>query len=288
MDSSGAEQLSAYEQQRLDNIAQNNKRLEELGIDARPPTRQRSSAPKRPRPAVREPVHVQPTRRSMRQRTAVEHYSDETPLPEVRRVQPERARPYEAPDIATDDDSKPRAPLEPIPSRPPPEAKSARALHVDVAGLLAQHLGKEIPGPATKASVVDKIAPRGAKFSKYAGALEWKNAVVLWVNIGGSDYKNNFASDKAGGLTMTWYASESLHEDSHIVRRLLPIEGGGDGDAEVLLFCRDKRITPSGPYVFCGRLAYGSHVATKRPLKFLWRLLDAETIMEAEAFRALQ
>lgn len=39
----------------------------------------------------------------------------------------------------------------------------------------------------------------------------------------------------------------------------------------VLLFCR----LPKEPYVFCGRLGYAEHWSTERPLRFVWRLLDA-------------
>lgn len=41
-----------------------------------------------------------------------------------------------------------------------------------------------------------------AKFSKYSGVVEWRNAVLLWVNVGGRDYANAFAD---GGQRMTWY-----------------------------------------------------------------------------------
>ena len=39
----------------------------------------------------------------------------------------------------------------------------------------------------------------------------------------------------------------------------------------VLLFCR----LPKKPYVFCGRLGYAEHWSAERPLRFVWRLLDA-------------
>jgi len=40
-----------------------------------------------------------------------------------------------------------------------------------------------------------------AKFSKYSGVVEWRNAVLLWVNVGGRDYANAFADN---GQRMTW------------------------------------------------------------------------------------
>ncbi len=42
-----------------------------------------------------------------------------------------------------------------------------------------------------------------ARFSKYSGVVEWANAVVLWVNVGGEDYSNTFLD---GGRRMIWYA----------------------------------------------------------------------------------
>lgn len=42
----------------------------------------------------------------------------------------------------------------------------------------------------------------------------------------------------------------------------------------VLLFCR----LPKEPYVFCGRLGYAEHWSTERPLRFVWRLLDARKL----------
>lgn len=41
------------------------------------------------------------------------------------------------------------------------------------------------------------------RFSKYMGALEWKNAVCLFVNVGGAEYNNLFLDD---GRMVTWFA----------------------------------------------------------------------------------
>lgn len=42
----------------------------------------------------------------------------------------------------------------------------------------------------------------------------------------------------------------------------------------VLLFCR----RPKEPYVFCGRLGYAEHWSAERPVRFVWRLLDARKL----------
>ncbi|KAJ1396904.1 hypothetical protein B484DRAFT_407186 [Ochromonadaceae sp. CCMP2298] len=48
------------------------------------------------------------------------------------------------------------------------------------------------------------------RFNKYCGALEWKNCVYLWVNIGGgSGYRNAFSE---GGRHMMWYGGSKMHE----------------------------------------------------------------------------
>ena len=52
---------------------------------------------------------------------------------------------------------------------------------------------------------------------------------------------------------------------------------------QVLLFCR----LPGEPYVCCGRLAYVSHVPRRQPLKFVWRLEDAEGLRGQKAWEEL-
>ena len=225
-------ELSAYELERQQNIRQNNERLKELGLDApinpsipvarRAPVKRRAPPPALP---------VEGIRRSTRQRTAVLPYTDETPLPQsqpARHVP--RTLPYEAPDDephdASDDDNHGvlAFPVE----RPPPEAGTARSRKIDVEKVVEAYLGQPMPGAPTKLSVVAAIAGQ-TRFSKYSGSLEFKNAVVLWVNIGGNDYKNVFMD---GGQRMTWYASARNDESTPVVQRLL------SGKEPILLFYR--------------------------------------------------
>jgi len=218
----------------------------------------------------------------MRQRTATSVYTDETPLPQGHQAPqlPTRARPYEAPDDDDDDDldaaddgpSKAKAaPVE----RPAPDAGSARAIALGVGTIIGRFLGKPVADTFTKAAAIEAMTgKRGVSFSKYTGCLEFRNALVLWVNIGGKDYRNVFSD---GGARMTWYASPRNHEATHAVQRLL---GGKDA---ILLFCR----LDGEPYVCCGRLEYLSHVPTRQPLKFEWRLADASALQGSEEFREL-
>lgn len=59
----------------------------------------------------------------------------------------------------------------------------------------------------------------------------------------------------------------------------------GDGLCEdaVLLFCR----LPKEPYVFCGRLRYAEHWPGERPVRFVWRLLDAGRLAGCPDFGAI-
>ena len=59
--------------------------------------------------------------------------------------------------------------------------------------------------------------------------------------------------------------------------------GGYDDDDAVLLFCR----LPNEPYVFCGRLGYSKHSAGERPIRFVWRLLDADRLAGLPDFEAV-
>lgn len=60
---------------------------------------------------------------------------------------------------------------------------------------------------------------------------------------------------------------------------------GGIGGCQdtVLLFCR----LPKEPYVFCGRLGYAQHWPEERPVRFVWRLLDAGRLASWPDFKAI-
>ena len=284
-------ELSAYELERLENMRRNEEHLESLGLDSHVPATRRKPAAPRKRPAP--PVATAPAegvRRSSRQRSSTAVYTDDTPLPQPRRV-PVYALPYEGPDEPPETQGSEGGKVKveataSLSDRPAPDPGTSRAIKLDVASIIASHLGRQIDGPSTKDSAIRAITDgRGARFSKYAGCLEWRNAILLWVNVGGSDYKNVFKPDKeSGGLTVTWYASKMLNEQTPVVLRMLATAGKADGKGDgggskdtVLLFCRG--LNDRGgyePYVCCGRLGYVSHVPGIQPLKFVWRLLDAD------------
>jgi hypothetical protein len=47
------------------------------------------------------------------------------------------------------------------------------------------------------------------RFSKYSGVVEWRNAVYLWVNIGGkTGYRNSFSEE---GRFIMWFGGSRMH-----------------------------------------------------------------------------
>lgn len=117
--------------------------------------------------------------------------------------------------------------------------------------------------------------------------VEWANAVVLWVNVDGSDYENLFLK---GGREMTWFAGSRAHGETPVILRLLEAgrapeeerkgkveDEGGDGKKkrdEILLFCRLQ----GEPYVCMGRVYHTWYETRGHPVKVVWRLRDWEAI----------
>jgi hypothetical protein len=60
--------------------------------------------------------------------------------------------------------------------------------------MLAEHLGRPMASTGKAAAMETACADQscGVKFNKYSGVAEWQNACMLWVNVGGSDYNNEF------------------------------------------------------------------------------------------------
>jgi hypothetical protein len=290
-----ADDLSAYERERLDNIRKNNLRLQELGLEHR---RRAQSSQRPPRPAVKrsKPEPVTGERRSSRQlalaaaRDAAGAQAPSYSDPEVRGWRP---RPGPKGDngsegdvdvAAADADIATAAAAVAEREMPEASAESCRTCDIDSDSFVGRHLGQLMAGPPTKASVVAALAGgnRTPKFSKYSGLVEWRNAVVLWINVGGADYANLFLD---GGSRMSWFASQRHDSSSPIVQRLLATKRANAGRRdELLLFCR----LPGEPYVCCGRLAYVSHEPSSTPLRFVWSLVDAEQLRKSsEPFRQL-
>lgn len=103
-------------------------------------------------------------------------------------------------------------------------------------------------------------------FSRMLGVQQWKNALVLFVNIDVHDiYKNVFTrSQESNAVTINWFASARSREDSQTIRRLVA------ADDTIMLFCRKEGM----PYVYFGTLGYVTHDPSRCPIPFEFELLD--------------
>ena len=211
------------------------------------------------------------------------------------------------------------------PAPPPPGALKTLDARLDY--MASHYLGKEIPmslagsGKQAKAAVIWEVCGQQPKFSKYTGAAEYRNAMVLFVNVdapGGGQFPNQFLD---GGRRMTWYASSTKHEQSNDVLRLRyhsegfragsggagndddddvdgKGSGGGSSDsgssddgaasfslapARIGLACRLK----DEPYVWCGELALHTFAAGTRPLQFTWNLLNRAALKKSAPFQRI-
>ena len=130
---------------------------------------------------------------------------------------------------------------------------------------------------------------------RYSGSLEWRNAIVLWVNVGGADYNNQFFFEPATGgqglLKMTWFSGSRMHADTPVIRRLMLAVKASKKSPEtaILLFCRGVEGTGYGKYVFCGRVkprGTGGEFCdlSARPMRFVWALEDWPSVSQQEGF----
>lgn len=116
--------------------------------------------------------------------------------------------------------------------------------------------------------------------------VEWANAIVLWVNVDGSDYDNLFLK---GGREMTWFAGSRVTGETPVLLRLLEAgregkedrEGEKKNKDEILLFCRLQ----GEPYVCMGRVAHTWYETRRHPVKVVWRLRDYEAIKDSADVR---
>ena len=180
------------------------------------------------------------------------------------------------------------------PRPPPATATSIRNLDADVDGLRRRFLGRVVPplGGQVKRAVMEAASPGvSPTFSRMSGIQEWRNAIMLFVNVYGDGYKNSFVG---GGVEITWFAQPRQWEGTPVVQRLVNCDGGevaadGGGEAAhfdetpVLLFCREE----GQGYVYCGELAYLGHDPARIPIRFVWQLTDYEQLKDAPPFQSL-
>ena len=289
-------ELSDYEKLRVANILRNEAELKRLGLDVSALTsaalgRQAPTAASRRR-AVR-PKGAPPTRRSAR--------AAGLPAPDYREPSGAAQR---ALDADVDEEGRVAAPAR---RRAPASASAAargpekpggptslKNLDADLEGLRSKFLGRIIPplGGQVKRAVMEAASPSASPtFSRMSGIQEWRNCVMLFINVYGDGYKNSFVN---GGAEVTWFAQPRQWEGTPVVKRLIDADGGDVVDGEtglvatlpetpVLLFCRDE----GEGYVFCGELGYLGHDPTRVPIRFVFSLADFGALRDAPPFASL-
>mmetsp|Transcript_27393 Transcript_27393/g.86838 ORF Transcript_27393/g.86838 Transcript_27393/m.86838 type:complete len:329 (-) Transcript_27393:67-1053(-) len=313
--------LTDYERQRAENIKRNEQMLKSLGLENDSRKRPRRNPKPKPKPKAKLKVEPQePLRRSSRNLGVPAPQYSEKVYAELDRWEraesnpkaAKRRRPAPSPS-ARAADAKPITKF---------QAKSdvnfARDMDIDVEAFVSNWLGKEMPAfgkacvMSTAAAAVsigvaepkDGAAASGVvpRFNKYSGVAEWSNALFLFVNIGGADYANNFLE---GGQSITWFGGSRMHPDTKVVKRLLQYGRAAANptpdtkphkatprsttptpvprQSSIVLLCRFQ----GEPYVCCGRLAYVEHSELEMPLRFVWRLMDADALLAREKGRFL-
>lgn len=272
-------------------MARNEARLRELGLlqpESQPaPIRSRSTT--RRKSSSRTEQSSEPLRRSTRSSTRSQ------PLPEkiIDPVEPRSKRPRK---VAKEE------PERVVNSVFPPS--SVRSMVMDVNALVYGNMS--FPGGVLgmcmertgKAFVMDEAVRRclpdcqvsKLSFNKYCGVQEWKNdALFLWVNLGSpqSDVVNDFLE---GGRKITWFGGSRMHEESNVIRRLIRVgkkaasDGRLDSREGLVLWCRtyDPAKRTHSPYTCLGRLSYVEHEVGSHPLKFVWKLIDFDRLVQRE------
>lgn len=178
-----------------------------------------------------------------------------------------------------------------------PAANSVRSISLDTSKLVLKFLGKPletfgkdfvIQNTFREAAYPEDMQRlQGASrlsFNKYSGVQEWKNAIYLWINIGGQNsVVNDFSQN---GSRVSWYGGSKMREDSPVIQRL--IQMGKEIDSRIILWCRHYDIETKKllPYTCLGRLAYENNVSGSQPVAFTWRLIDYELIISSQTTRA--
>lgn len=108
-----------------------------------------------------------------------------------------------------------------------PDPRSSRAVEADL-DKLRRALGDPIPriGGQVKAAAMYFAAPEGVrpKFSRMSGIQQWRNAVFLFINVGGNDYANIFEEEGNGDdarCSVSWFAQKRQHELTPVILRLI-------------------------------------------------------------------
>ena len=106
--------------------------------------------------------------------------------------------------------------------------KSCKDVEARIQELSNEWIGKVFEPPegsgAMKETVMRTISTEESKFSKYSGIQQFKNAIILFTNVGGKQYQNNFIEKESNRIEMDWFASNNVSSNSPIVQKLLAPE----------------------------------------------------------------
>ena len=195
--------MSEFELKRLDNIKRNEEFLKNIGIESVKPTplearvKYRSSPQKRGNSGLIKAF--QPSRISLRLLEKPAPTFDESVIENFSALEDTVRN-------AKKHKTQSRPPIE----RLPPDPDTSRAINAQLEPMLStENLGFKV-SDFGKAYVMAQfnggLLPR---FSKYSGVAEFKNCVILWVNIGKevSDYPNTFSKS---GRNINWFGGNKM------------------------------------------------------------------------------
>mmetsp|Transcript_14221 Transcript_14221/g.23554 ORF Transcript_14221/g.23554 Transcript_14221/m.23554 type:complete len:305 (-) Transcript_14221:144-1058(-) len=272
-------------------IARNNAKLEELGLATKPVVEPVVADRQTPaRRGLPRPIQ-QPTRRSTRitgqQAPVVQELPDEfeASVPSLRgkRQRPRRPGPKNANEANVA--KKARAAKTTKNAYVPP-ANSVRRIHLRVNDTVDKFLGRTMEKTGKAFVMHTSLGGLHVSFNKYSGVQEWMNdAIYLWVNVGkkDDDVVNDFLDN---GRQISWFGGSRMHDETPTIQRLIRIgkDTKKDPDKGIVLWCRHYNTAAKTyhPYTCLGRLSYESHVVGSRPLKFIWRLLDYDRLLQHE------
>lgn len=251
-----------YEAQRRRNIAEIKQTMDALGIVGQmgPPAGAAAAAPVGRATAKRRRERLPPREGARRSRR----------LASAPAERPDGLADDEIPAAERDDEvpakRQRRAPAAPRPRDPDEEvpepvggSQSSRFLELDL-GAAAQTLGELF---RTKADVVVPLGADPAlraRFNKFSGVVEWRNAALLFINVESGGYANKFRGD-----TVSWFASSRQTAESPVIARLL----AGEFE-QVFLFCR----IPGEPYLGVGPVALCGSDVDVHPVRTEWRIAE--------------
>ena len=175
-----------------------------------------------------------------------------------------------------------------------------------------------------KACVVDFMGNAGFEggrkigFNKMSGILEFKDVIVLWVNMGGknNDYDNEvsklgalrdgvatigltgglfFTQFYDGGREVSWFGGSRMHKETPIIKKLVKWSrqkqtsqihdlNDSGGSQAVVMWCRFVDGSNTEPYYFMGRCGYVTHDEDTHPIPFRFKLVDYDRIKTGEKF----